>query len=311
MKLFGWHPDRRHTERFVNELPHGVLDRDVPRLMRQRAGRDALLWEPLKKVHPGWRRGSQGIGDCVSWGAEFVCTLLLAQLAAEGAAEWQAEAATEPIYGGCRVEIHGRPIMGYSEDGAAGSWAAKWLNDYGVLLRINYSHETGNAEHDLRTYSPQRAKEWGYRGCGGKNDGGSLDNVARQYPVKDVSQVRTVEATAAALEAGCPITIASQVGFEGQRDGEGIIRRRGQWPHQMCLAGVKYRTDGTPLFRCVNSWGKSASGPDPGIDWPALSDCSWWIVPEDLAVILRDQDTFAFSKVAGFDLPPFDFTEFV
>jgi hypothetical protein len=311
MKRFGWKPDRAHAQAFVGSLPYGVLDEDVPRLMRQREKRDVYLWQPLRKVAPDWQRVSQEIGDCVSHGASIACSLLLAQLAADGLTSWQAEAASEAIYGGCRVEIHGRPAMGYWEDGAAGSWGAQWLNEYGVLLWIDYSQQTGNPEHNLSRYSGKRAQEWGYYGCGGRSDKGSLDAVARQYPVKDVSQIRTVEAAEAALAAGCPITIASQVGFEGQRDSEGIIRRRGTWPHQMALWGLRYRANGEPLFRVVNSWGKSASGPDPDIDWPAVSDCSWWIVAEDLAAILRDEDSFAFSKVQGFELPPFDYSDYV
>lgn len=304
MSLCGWKPDRVGTERFVQSLPHPHVG-GIRKLMAQREQRDAKLWEVLRKVAPDWRRGSQGIGDCVSWGAEFACTLLLAQLAAEGRAEF-CEAATEPIYGGCRVEVHGgRPPMGPREEGAAGSWAADWLNKFGVLVRKDYSRETGNPDHDLRKYSPQRARDWQGSGCGGRNDKDALDNVARNYPVKDVSQVRTIAEAEAALQAGCPITIASDVGFEGNRDSEGIIRRRGQWPHQMCLAGVMYLR-GEPLFRCVNSWGKSASGPDPHCDWPAMSDCSWWIVAEDLERILRQEDSFALSKVEGFALPPFD-----
>jgi hypothetical protein len=279
--------------------------------MQQVEKRDVLLWPPLQAVSPLWKRGSQAIGDCVSWGAELACTLLLAQLAVAGEADWVGEAATESIYGGCRVEVHGRPIMRYEQDGAAGSWAANWLNKWGVLLRLDYSQETGNAEHNLTRYSGDRAKDWGYHGNGGRTDKAILDNLAKAHPVKDVSQVNTVEAAEAALQVGCPITVASQVGFEGQRNSEGIVRRRGSWPHQMCLVGLKYTASGTPLFRLANSWGKSAAGPDPGITWQAISDCSWWVVPEDLQVILREEDSFAFSKVEGFKLPPFDWTNYL
>lgn len=307
--LFGRKPDPAYTERYVRSLAHPRISRDLPRLMAQRDKRDALLWLPLRKVAPNWKRGAQGIGDCVSWGAEFDATLLIAQLAADMLCEF-CEAATETIYGGCRVEVHGGKRPMGNEDGASGSWAAEWLRDYGVLLRKDYSIETGNPMHDLRTYSASKAKHMGYHGCGGKDDGGKLDALAKLHPVKDVSLVDSVDAAIAALQAGCPLSLASMVGFEGERNADGIIRRRGQWPHQMAGIGLKWTGGGEPLFRIGNSWGKSAFGPDPGIDWPAISDCSWWIVADDMERILREQDSFAFSKVEGFALPPFDFNDY-
>jgi hypothetical protein len=74
------------------------------------------------------------------------------------------------------------------------------------------------------------------------------------------------------------------------------------------LAGVRY-LGGEPQVRIFQSWGESggASGPDPGIDWPAVSACSWWAVAEDIERILRQGDSFAFSRVEGFALAPWDF----
>jgi hypothetical protein len=308
-RLFGYKPDPAHTERFVEALPYPHLAEDLPKLMRQATARDVFLWEPMKAVQPNWERGAQGIGDCVAWGASLAATMLLWQLAFSGDIEFEAEAAPEAIYGGCRVEVNGgRSPLGNS-DGAAGSWAADWLKKWGVLLQKDYSQVTGNPDHDLRQYSPKRAKDWGSSGCGGRSDKEALDDVAKQYPIRDVTQVRTVEEVEAAIDAGCPVTIASSAGFDGPRDSEGIMRITPQWPHQMMIAGKRYTPAGQPLFRVFNSWGKSASGPDPGIDHEAVSACSWWIVPEDLQRILREDDSFAFSKVEGFALPPFNFAE--
>lgn len=310
-KMFGYVPDPAFTERYVRSLPYPNLGRDVPKLMAAREKREVHLWDPLRKVKPSWERGAQGTGDCVSWGAEICSTLLLAQLACDGQGAFEAEAATEAIYGGCRVEVNnGRCPLGRSP-GASGSWAAKWLRDWGVLLRLDYSKITGNPEHDLTVYDVQRADNWGVTGCGGRNDKQALDDIARKHPIKEVSQVTSVEAAEAALLAGCPISIASGVGFEGRRNADGIIRRNGEWPHQMAVIGLRYTPMGEPLFRVVNSWGKSVAGPDPGVDWQAISDCSWWIIADDLRMIIRDDDTFTFSKVAGFDLPPFKWEDYV
>lgn len=305
---FGYTPNPAATRRYVSGLAYPSLEKDCPWLMGDYAERDVFLWLPLMQCHPSWKRGSQAIGDCTSWGNELACTMLLAMQAVAGESEWISEAATEPIYGGARVENNGGKINN-GGDGWYGSGCAEWLNKWGVVLRIDYSPETGNPDHDLRRYSGEKAKEFGRYGCGGKNDDGKLDAVAKKYPVKEVSQVNTPEAAAAAIAHGCPIAICSDIGYGSmKRDSDGVVRRSGSWAHCMCLGGIRYR-NGKPEFRCFQSWGKSCSGPDPGIDHQSVSDCSWWIVESDCAYILRQGDSYAFSRVAGFALPPWNFGE--
>jgi hypothetical protein len=316
---FGYRPDQSHTQRFVGALPYPRLATALPHLMRQRTKRDVFLWLPLLAVKPSWRRGSQGIGDCVSWGLELACTMLMAMQHVSGQSRWVEEAATEPLYGFMRVEINGgRPRSGKTQDGAAGSHGAQAVKEFGVLCRIDYSQQTGNPEHDLRVYDghevdqdygfTSKARRWGFYGAGGEFDRGALDAVAKQYPVEEVTQVRTPEEVAAAIDAGCPVSVASMVGYGNmKRNNEGIVRRSGSWAHQMMIGGVKYTPNGEPLFRIFQSWNKSCSGPDPGIEHAAISDCSWWAVADDVDRMVSQDDSFAFSRVAGFVLPPWDF----
>ncbi len=263
--------------------------------------RDVQAWRWLRQVHPRWRRGRQLNGSCVAWGAEGVGTTLLAKQAVAGISQWIAEVATEPLYGGMRADLHGR--LGGWSDGATGSWAAKWAHQFGLLLRLDYSAETGNAEHDLRVYSGKKEKDWGNYGCGGQRDAlgtGPLDKVAKRYPVQDVTLVETTDEAAAALQNGHLLTIASSIGFgQMRRDSSGVVRRSGSWMHQMCILGLRW-VDDRPQFRIFNSWGDSAGGPDPGVDWDAVSACSWWATTEDTAAILRQGDSYAFSDVQGF-----------
>lgn len=261
-------------------------------------------WLPLQVASPSWVRGAQGIGDCVSWGAELVATMTMAIQHVRDGIEWLGEAATEPIYGGSRVEARGGRLAGFS-DGSYGAAAAKWLRDWGVLLRLDYSKETGNAEHDLRRYSSSKAKQWGNYGCGGSSDDpkgqGKLDVIGKKHPFRGVALVRTVDEMAALQMSGRVASIASGVGFGSMtRNSEGIVRRSGSWSHQMMIGGIKWTAGGSPLFRCFQSWGKSAKGPDPDIEWASVSYCSWWITPEDMEVILRAGDTWGFSEVADF-----------
>jgi hypothetical protein len=243
--------------------------------------------------------------NCVSWGHELVCTMLLAMQAVKGESSWIEEAATEAIYGlRCEVDQQFCNL----QDGWYGSGAAEGLQKYGVLLRLDYSKETGKSEHDLTSYDAKRAKDWGRYGMGGK-DSQELDTISKKYPCHGVTQVRTVLEAAAAIDAGCPVSICSGVGFgEMERNSDGIVRRSGSWAHCMMLGGIRYKS-GDPQFRIFQSWGKSASGPDPGIASQAVSDCSWWAVSEDIERILREDDSFAFSRVEGFALPPWNFSD--
>ncbi len=207
-----------------------------------------------------------GVSNCVSWGMELAATHLLAIQHALGESLWEAEAATEPAYGGARVEALGKRRGGRS-DGATGSGGAKWYSRVGgVLLRKNYAPLTGIAEHDLTKYSAKKAKDWGDYGCGGASDNGKLDALAKRNVVGYAAAIETVAEAVAALQNGYPITIASMAGFgKMRRDANGIVRRSGSWAHQMELGGIRF-FNGRPQFRCFQSWGDSCSGPDPGIE---------------------------------------------
>ena len=183
----GWAPNPRGTFEFLSTQPQPLFAAAGSRLIGKR-DETVLLYEPLLRKHPTWRRGAQGIGDCVSWGWELAITTLMAVQASLGESLFAGEFATEPIYGGSRVEAAGARAGGYS-DGSYGGAAAKWVKNYGALLRRDYSTATGSASHDLTKYDAKRARDWGNFGCGGARDGGKPDSVARGFPVKTVSLV--------------------------------------------------------------------------------------------------------------------------
>lgn len=309
-ELFGYVADVAETEDFIESLRMPRLYQ-AGEIMRSEK-KNVNLWVPLLEVHPSWKRGAQGIGDCVSWGAELAMTMLLAIQAKQGISEWITEAATEPIYGGGRVEANGGRLGGYS-DGSYGAAAAKWLENWGTLLRLDYSQETGISEHNLSRYSKSKAKEWGNYGCGGKEDAGrddgKLDTIARKYPCRQVTLVKTVDELAAAIMNGYPVTVASNIGYgRMKRNGDGVCRISGNWAHQMMFGGIRW-VNGKPQFRLFQSWGKSCSGPDPGIDNEVISHCSWWITASDAARMLRANDSWAFSNLEGFPPQKLDWAE--
>lgn len=304
-KLFGRIRDQYHRDKFCAQMttPH------VPeRMVRQvQEGREVRLWEAKDKVDPSWTRDAQGIGDCVSWGAELGCTCILWNLAAKGEIDFPGRVNTEGIYGGCRVEALGESSGGWS-DGAAGSWAAEWLVKYGVTLRVDYSKETGNPEHDMRKYSADKAKQWGYYGNGGQDDKEAFDKIARQHPAADATLVRNFKEAVAVISAGCTVTVASGIGYEGDRDQDGIVRIRGGWPHQMVFLGCGWLDDGTGYLYQFNSWGPDSwGGPYPGITDRAVMGCSCRVHQDDADRQLGEGDSYALSPIKGFTQQLYDF----
>ncbi len=301
--LGGWNPNPAGVERWLkhhsNKTPlfadHG------PKIVASEI-KDTFLYEYLLRLHPTWKRGAQGIGDCTSWGWEIACTILMAtQIAKMGRLEgFLGEAATEAIYGGARVEAEGRKTGGWT-DGWYGAGCAKWVKNWGVVLRKDHSIQTGNKEHDLTRYSSDKAKNWGNYGCGGQNDKSLLDAVAKLHPVQSTALVTTFEQAAAAIMNGYPVPVCSGQGFASTRDKDGFARGQGSWSHCMCFVGC--RGGSRPGLLCMNSWGASCSGPV----WPetmpeAVRVCTWWVEPSTANSMLRGEDSFAVSELNGF--PP-------
>lgn len=258
-----------------------------------------VLLEALLALHPSWRRGAQGIGDCVGWGWELGCTTSVAvDIVHRGKPwEWPGEAATEPIYAGSRVEARGGRPAGYS-DGSWGSAAAKWVTDWGVLHRINYGVETGDPDHDLRKYSADRAKDWGNYGCGGDQNPQVLDDIAATQPVIETPQVTSWEQYVRCIESGYPVVICSMQGLT-KRDEDGFANPRGTWPHCMLGAGIKL--GGREGGLIVNSWGNSwgIKAPLPGVESNEIKRCSAWVDAKVIDRMLKQDDSFAVTAVEG------------
>ena len=129
---------------------------------------------------------------------------------------------------------------------------------------------------DLTHYSGERAKQWGAYGCGGQNDGGKMDAIAKKHPCKHVVSIRTWDELAAAIESGYPVTLASSQGFQSTRNQDGIAEASGTWMHQQVAIGVRHRKNGSPddCVLILNSWGPNwIAGPR----WPAdMPEGSYW-----------------------------------
>lgn len=303
---FGYQPDPAGVERFLAELPQPLFRDAGAETIREAKGADTFLYRAAYRAHAArygkpWVVERQGIGDCTSWGwAHGIWVAQCVDWETGRIGEPPPFPSTEAIYGGSRVEARGRPgdgaapVGGWS-DGSYGAACARWVRDWGVV----YREEVGG--HDLRAYSPDRAKKWGAYGCGGQSDGGKLDTIAKKHPATHVALVKTWAEAAAAVEAGFPIAVCSLVGFESVRDQHAYARTSGQWAHCMVFIAVRYQKNGSPsdALLCLNSWGpRWISGPK----WPEdMPEGSFWVTRATVERMLANQpDSFAVGSISGF-----------
>ena len=228
-----------------------------------------------------WYLNQGECGSCVAHGAALACDVLMAiDIARSGKSKPIGRTDPMSIYWGSRVEIGGGQLRG---EGSVGVWAAEYLKKYGALPQQKYG------EVDLTKYSPSVC-------CGPLSRRGvpdALEPVARQYPVKNYAQVKSFDEAVYALDAGYPVTIASDQGFRMQLDKDGFATASGTWNHQMCVVG--YELTPTPCLWIANSWGACYTGGPDG--WcPAVKK----VRKTTAERMLRQGDSWALSDFVNF-----------
>ena len=309
---FGYERNPEGTKRVLEEFgADGRFAAAGADAIEKARGQDTFLYRSAAKAHQAlyhepWVVGRQGIGDCVSWGWSHAVWIALAVDWETGRlAQPPPMVATESIYGGSRVEARGRPgdgraAVGGWSDGSYGAAAARWVRDWGVAFR----DDAGG--HDLKTYSSDRAKNWGAYGNGGQNDGGKFDEFVKAHRAEHVAAVGTFAEASAAIESGFPVAVCSGQGFANVRDQDGFAAAQGSWAHCMVFVAVRYKANGSPddALLCLNSWGPSwISGPKWPTDQP---DGSFWVHRATVERMLggEDTDSFAVGSVSGFSWRP-------
>jgi hypothetical protein len=303
---FGWQPNPEGVAEFLDELgERRYFSQAAPEAMAKAQHIDTFLYRAMAKAHQArygkpWVCERQGIGDCVAWGAMHAvwCSEAISWDLGQ-MAEPPMIPSTEAIYGGSRVEARNKPEgSGGWSDGSYGGAAARWLRDWGVVYRQPFP----DLGYDLTTYSAERAKQWGNWGAGGQGDKGRLDTIAKKHPARHVVAVKDWQELVAAVTAGFPVTIASNVGFASRTDEVGALQAQGQWMHQMCIVAVRFADKSPPGVKpmdaalILNSWGTkwiSYAGKYPA-DQP---DGSFWATREVVERILRQNDSYAIGDV--------------
>jgi len=267
---------------YISKAPR-FYDRFAPFKGISTLGRNVFLYQNLQReigeIIPHYQGpapdGSPGEGDCVGQATAMGCDVLAASdiHLLKQSEEWKAKASVEMIYAGSRIEI-GQTESGTNHlrgrGGSHGGWAARYVRDYGVLHRLKYQKD-GNAI-DLEGYHPDRSRQ--YRDQGVPD---WLEAIAREHPVKEITNVRSGKEALDAVCSGQPVVICSSYAFPPVRDSDGfttpylgttykrgwkVFSARVQWWHAMVLTAAILeggRIGGT----IQNSHGPWNEGPRP------------------------------------------------
>lgn len=221
--------------------------------------------------------------------------------------QWVAKASIEMIYAGSRVEIGEGKMRG--KPGSHGEWAAKYLQQYGVLHRLQYD------KYDLRGYDPSRSRQ--YRDAGVPD---SLEPIAREHPVKKYTVVSDFNEACDAMAGGQPVIICASykpiLDRQGKanRDENGFIDletgeskrwckkcrrfhgRRKKWQHAWCAIGFDRKSDNPGIY-IINSHGKDwIDGPRPH----GLPEGAFKLSPENANLMIKDWgQAYAISAYVG------------
>lgn len=294
-KKFGYVRRKDAVRDFIACTHKPLFEQQAREIEGSGRGKQVLLWEPYEQVTgEPFVPIYQEIGDCVSHGftlgAEVLSTV---EIAVAGEREqWRGKFSTECTYAGSRVEIGGGRIRG---DGSTGAWAARWVMDYGLLLRGVYG------DFDLREYRPDLAKRWGAPGAGVPDQ---LEPILREHPIKTATLVQSYDEFIDAIANGYPVAICSNQGFRMQRDRDGFLPPSGKWAH--CMLGWGFDDKSDRKGGCIaNSWGVDwVKGPKHPLGCP---DGCFWVDAKIIDRMLRQGDSYALSGFVGYPARSLDY----
>jgi hypothetical protein len=255
---------------------------DVAPHLSYGAPTDVFLYKAWKEVNGSYPSYvAQKIGDCTSFGSGHTTDLLeCIQIALGKKPESYKEICTEAIYG------MGREIANMlgSGDGCYGAAVAKAVMQ-GVVPR-----------ELVGPYSGERAKQWGGR----SGVPAEIKTKATEHPIKATAAVTTTAEADAALGNGYPFIVCSDQGFTMHRDQDGACQASGSWAHCMHCEAARTR-NGQRQYLIGQSWGPNVPDGPTTDDQP---DFTFWISASSLARMLSQNDSFAFSGLAGFPGQP-------
>lgn len=231
-------------------------------------------------------RNQGNAGTCVSFGTTAAVEYTMLVAIARNKPFLFVDTATEPVYGGSRVEV-GKGRLGRG-DGSIGAWAAQFVKQWGICARQNYPA----VGIDLSTYSIQISRDWGNRGVPD-----AFEPILKQHPVAAITQVKSTEALKRALANGYGVAESSGYLLRSKRNAQGIIEAYRGGGHCMCISGYIV-IGGSTYFHIRNSWGDQAHTGPTHDKFPTKA--GGLVHQAQVQAMLDAGDTWALSDVAGF-----------
>lgn len=291
--MFGWGGEEGAEQAYAavaDKIPQYEIAEDQP----DDPTKTVVLWVAARENNGGKHLPTfrQLIGDCVGASSLQATQYLLAT---------KFDGQYTPLWIGYTYAC-GRmaPDLGAGRlrgpDGSFGSYQALAAQKYGWLLASEGPE-----------YNSQTIRQWAVRMPS------SADQAkARERIVQSVKKVTTADEIRRAIQAGYPVTIASNWGGlmtpPVVEIGEGrkirLNRRSGSWPHQMVVIGYLYAGD-SGYWYVLNSWGANAHGAPVNDEPPG----GFWIAKKDMDFIAQS-DCWAYSDAKGFPQRDLDFQIF-
>jgi hypothetical protein len=285
----GWVDDHEAIEAVQREMP--IRDFGLtPAGQVETLPQSVYLWKAHEKIMgaPPPIKNQNPTGSCVGFGTTTSIERTLAsEIALRGGTKEEFTFFSEEVtYAGSRYEAIGNRPPSFRGDGSNGSWAAKFVTEWGMVPKGVYG------ELDLRAYSATRARSWNNTGVPD-----FLEPTAKKFPVKSTARITNVRDCKAALASGYGVQMASSLGAGRNRDDRGVVRESGRWAHSMAIDG--YHMDGTVCyFHVENSWDRTYHvGP---VGWGNPTEAGFWIHEDAIGRALRQGDSWAFSGATGF-----------
>lgn len=243
-------------------------------------GKRIVLWPYIRAINSAFGDQDnipQPAGDCVSRGWSHGCEFSLAVWAYFNGGKFT-RVYPPYIYGISRVQIGGGRIGG---DGSVGAWAAKGVEQYGVL----------EWTADLPRYEAANIRAWGRNGPPASAiEKGKLHTASTRL-------VTDWPGLCVAISQGCPVPVCSNQGFQKIVEANGRIEGRasGNWAHCMVLIGCDTRP-GLEAAYCLNSWGPNAHAPCEKYKALDGAPCGgFWIPRKTVESMLAAKDSYAVS----------------
>lgn len=288
----GWQhsPEARNEFIRTHQKPH--LHQMGAAIKGTSRGKSVLLHQVYERVTKQTFKphNQKHVGTCAAesstLGAEFAAAIQIGLLKKNE--EWRGKFAVEITYAGARIEI-GKGRVSARFDGTTVAECARFLNEYGVVLRKKYG------DLDLSIHDPDLARRLGRPGVGVPDE---LEAIAKEHPVQTVALVSSWDEAADCIANGHPVVIGSNIGYSYKTDKDGFLPQLEEWWHAMLLMGIDRRQGKREGGLWANSWPeKWVSGPKHELGTPA--GC-FWADARYIDRAIKQGDAFALSNFKGF-----------